>query len=158
MATLQGVFASTLRAGAVTTAECLLPPLPVTFANQNPKVKAKLQVGNRDEIVRTLAGGSEMSSNEAVKEMCAPGFGVAILSLHTCVLRVGHMGRPAKNAGARAVARTEERAPRRVLSRHVSPCVARQAFLAYALHQPLLATCLPANNWHGAIASAGLPW
>ena len=167
MATLQGVFAGTLRVGAVTTAEYLLPPLLVTFANQNPKVKVKLQVGNRDEIVRLLAGqeidvaimgrpptelkttasafarhpmaflaapqhavmhdaglsieslsaahllvrergsgtrttverifkdagvhlrvGSEMSSNEAIKQMCAAGFGVAFLSLHTCVLEL----------------------------------------------------------------------
>lgn len=167
MATLQGVFAGTLRVGAVTTAEYLLPPLLVTFANQNPKVKVKLQVGNRDEIVRMLAGqeidvaimgrppaelkttssafakhpmafvaspkhpamrdpglsiaslaaahllvrergsgtrttverlfkdagvplriGSEMSSNEAIKQMCAAGFGVAFLSLHTCVLEI----------------------------------------------------------------------
>jgi len=168
MATLQGVFAGTLRVGAVTTAEYLLPPLLVTFANQNPKVKVKLQSGNRDEIVRMLAGqeidvaimgrppaelkttssafakhpmafvasprhpamhdpalsiaalasahllvrergsgtrttverifkdagvplriGSEMSSNEAIKQMCAAGFGVAFLSLHTCVLELG---------------------------------------------------------------------
>ncbi len=167
MATLQGVFAGTLRVGAVTTAEYLLPPLLVTFANLNPKVKVKLQVGNRDEIVRLLAGqeidvaimgrppaelktiastfakhpmaflaspqhpamhdpalsiatlaaahllvrergsgtrttvvrlfkdarvplrvGSEMSSNEAIKQMCAAGFGVAVLSLHTCVLEL----------------------------------------------------------------------
>ena len=167
MATLQGVFAGTLRVGAVTTAEYLLPPLLVTFANQNPKVKVKLQVGNRDEVVRLLAGqeidvaimgrppaelktvasafakhpmaflaspkhpamhdpalriesltglhllvrergsgtrttverlfkdagvplriGSEMSSNEAIKQMCAVGFGVAFLSLHTCVLEI----------------------------------------------------------------------
>jgi DNA-binding transcriptional LysR family regulator len=168
MATLQGVFAGTLRVGAVTTAEYLLPPLLVTFANQNPKVKVKLQVGNRDEIVRLLAGqeidiaimgrppaelrttsfafarhpmaflaspndalmqsneevslealaqarllvrergsgtrttverifkdaglplriGSEMSSNEAIKQMCAAGFGIAFLSLHTCVLEL----------------------------------------------------------------------
>lgn len=167
MATLQGVFAGTLRVGAVTTAEYLLPPLLVTFANNNPKVKVKLQVGNRDEIVRRLAGheidvaimgrppaelktvaapfakhpmafvaaktypalvdpargvaalagahllvrergsgtrttvekifkdaglplrvGSEMSSNEAIKQMCAAGFGVAFLSLHTCVLEI----------------------------------------------------------------------
>ncbi len=167
MATLQGVFAGTLRVGAVTTAEYLLPPLLVTFANQNPKVKVKLQVGNRDEVVRLLAGqdidvaimgrppaelktvasafarhpmafiaspkhaairdpdlsiaslagahllvrergsgtrttverlfkdagvplriGSEMSSNEAIKQMCAAGFGVAFLSLHTCVLEL----------------------------------------------------------------------
>ena len=167
MATLQGVFAGTLRVGAVTTAEYLLPPLLVTFANQNPKVKVKLQVGNRDAIVRMLAGqeidlaimgrppselkteavafarhpmaflaapdhplvrdprpgierlaearilvrergsgtrttverlfkdaglplriGSELSSNEAIKQMCAAGFGVAFLSLHTCVLEM----------------------------------------------------------------------
>jgi DNA-binding transcriptional LysR family regulator len=173
MATLQGVFAGTLRVGAVTTAEYLLPPLLVTFANRNPKVKVKLQVGNRDEIVRLLASqdidiaimgrppaelrttstafarhpmafmaapyhalmqeklvgldalsearilvrergsgtrttaerifkdaglplriGSEMSSNEAIKQMCAAGFGVAFLSLHTCVLelRAGLIG------------------------------------------------------------------
>jgi LysR family transcriptional regulator, low CO2-responsive transcriptional regulator len=168
MATLQGVFAGTLRVGAVTTAEYLLPPLLVTFANQNPKVKVKLHAGNRDEIVRLLAGqeidvaimgrppselkttasafakhpmafvaspahplmrgtalgigslaaanllvrergsgtrttverifkdagvplriGSEMSSNEAIKQMCAAGFGVAFLSLHTCLLELG---------------------------------------------------------------------
>ncbi|CAN5699024.1 LysR family transcriptional regulator [soil metagenome] len=167
MATLQGVFSGTLRVGAVTTAEYLLPPLLVTFANEYPKVKLKLQVGNRDEIVRMLAGqeidiaimgrppaelktestafakhpmafmaaphhplmtqpeltlaaladtrilvrergsgtrttverlfkesalplriGSELSSNEAIKQMCAAGFGVAFLSMHTCVLEV----------------------------------------------------------------------
>ena len=167
MATLQGVFAGTLRVGAVTTAEYLLPPLLVMFANLNPEVKVKLQVGNREEIVRLLAGheidvaimgrppaelktaatpfakhpmaflasprhpamqepalsiakladahllvrergsgtrttverlfkdarvplrvGSEMSSNEAIKQMCAAGFGVAFLSLHTCVLEL----------------------------------------------------------------------
>ena len=56
MATLQGVFAGTLRVGAVTTAEYLLPPLLVMFADLNPEVKVKLQVGNREEIVRLLAG------------------------------------------------------------------------------------------------------
>ncbi len=167
MATLQGVFSGTLRVGAVTTAEYLLPPLLVTFANEHPKVNVKLQVGNRDEIVKLLASqeidlaimgrppaelktdstafakhpmafvaapghplmkdpalsiatladarilvrergsgtrttverlfkdaghhlriGSEMSSNEAIKQMCAAGFGVAFLSLHTCVLEM----------------------------------------------------------------------
>jgi LysR family transcriptional regulator, low CO2-responsive transcriptional regulator len=167
MAAQRGVFSGTLRVGAVTTAEYLLPPLLVTFANLNPKVKVKLQVGNRDQIVRLLAGqeidlaimgrapaelktqaqafakhpmafiaapkhplmarprlalsdlaeanllvrergsgtrttverlfkdagvalriGSEMSSNEAIKQMCAAGFGVAFLSLHTCVLEL----------------------------------------------------------------------
>ena len=167
MATLQGVFSGTLRVGTVTTAEYLLPPLLVTFVNEHPKVKVKLQVGNRDEIVRMLAGqeidiaimgrppgelktdarafakhpmaflaapshplmheprltlahvaetrilvrergsgtrttvervfkdsdlplriGSELSSNEAIKRMCAAGFGVAFLSMHTCVLEI----------------------------------------------------------------------
>jgi DNA-binding transcriptional LysR family regulator len=167
MATLQGVFAGTLRVGAITTAEYLLPPMLVTFAGEHPQVKVKLQVGNRDEIVHMLAGqeidlaimgrppaelktesvafakhpmaflaapthpimsgpkptlaalseqrilvrergsgtratiermfkdaglplriGSELSSNEAIKHMCAAGFGVAFLSLHTCVLEL----------------------------------------------------------------------
>jgi DNA-binding transcriptional LysR family regulator len=167
MATLQGVFTGTLRVGTVTTAEYLLPPLLVSFINDHPKVKIKLQVSNRDEIVRMLAGqeidlaimgrpptelktdsrafarhpmaflaapsdplmskphlsladiaetrilvrergsgtrttvervfkeqglplriGSELSSNEAIKRMCAAGFGVAFLSMHTCVLEL----------------------------------------------------------------------
>lgn len=167
MATLQGVFSGTLRVGAITTAEYLLPPILVNFAREHPKVKVKLQVGNRDEIVRMLAGqeidiaimgrppaelktdssafakhpmaflaapghplmsasrpylallsetrmlvrergsgtrttverffkdnglplriGSELSSNEAIKQMCAAGFGIAFLSMHTCVLEM----------------------------------------------------------------------
>ncbi len=167
MAAHRGVFSGSLRVGAVTTAEYLLPPLLVTFANEHPKVKVKLQVGNRDEIVRALSGqeidlaimgrppgelktdatafakhpmafvaaphhplmvdpslslatlsearilvrergsgtrttverlfkdarlplriGSELSSNEAIKQMCAAGFGVAFLSMHTCVLEI----------------------------------------------------------------------
>jgi len=35
-----------------------------------------------------LAVGSEMSSNEAIKQMCAAGFGIAFLSLHACVLEL----------------------------------------------------------------------
>ena len=168
MATQRGVFSGTLRVGAVTTAEYLLPPLLVTFASAHPHVKVKLRVGNRDEIVRMLASqeidlaimgrppaelkttsaafakhpmaflaapahplmkarrkvtladlndanllvrergsgtrttlerlykeaglplriGSELSSNEAIKQMCAAGFGVAFLSLHTCALEL----------------------------------------------------------------------
>jgi len=167
MAAQQGVFSGTLRVGAVTTAEYLLPPLLVAFASRNPDVKVKLHVGNRDEIVHMLAGqevdlaimgrppaelktaavafakhpmaflaspkhplmsqrkltlgdltgsnllvrergsgtrttlerlykdagvplriGSEMSSNEAIKQMCAAGFGAAFLSLHTCGLEL----------------------------------------------------------------------
>jgi DNA-binding transcriptional LysR family regulator len=167
MAAHRGVFSGTLRVGAVTTAEYLLPPMLVAFADEHPKVKVKLQVGNRDQIVRMLAAqevdlaimgrppgelktvstpfakhpmafiaapghplmseraldlsklagtnllvrergsgtrttvermfkeagialriGSEMSSNEAIKHMCAAGFGIAFLSLHTCVLEL----------------------------------------------------------------------
>jgi LysR family transcriptional regulator, low CO2-responsive transcriptional regulator len=167
MAAQRGVFSGTLRVGAVTTAEYLLPPLLVAFAAEHPHVKVKLRVGNRDEIVAMLGGqeidiaimgrppgelkttsaafakhpmaflasprhplmsrrdltladlaganllvrergsgtrttlerlhkdaglplriGSEMSSNEAIKQMCAAGFGAAFLSLHTCGLEL----------------------------------------------------------------------
>jgi LysR family transcriptional regulator, low CO2-responsive transcriptional regulator len=167
MAAQRGVFAGTLRVGAVTTAEYLLPPLLVAFTSARPGVKVQLRVGNRDEIVHMLAGqevdlaimgrpphelktvatafathpmaflatpghplmtqgdvtlaslaganllvrergsgtrttlerlykdagvalriGSEMSSNEAIKQMCAAGFGAAFLSLHTCGLEL----------------------------------------------------------------------
>jgi len=167
MATFVGEFSGTLRIGAVTTAEFFLPRLLVTFANENPKVKVKLRVDKRDEIVRSLANqeidiavmgqpphelnvaaspfaknpvafvaapdhplmshpkltmahlaesrllvrepgsgtratverlfkeaglrlriGSELSGNEAIKQMCAAGFGPAYLSLHTCILEI----------------------------------------------------------------------
>ena len=144
-----------------------MPTLLVNFVNENPKVKVKLQVGNREEILRFLAAqeidiavmgnppdelksaaysfaknpmgfvasprhplmqgrsvsmadlseanllvrergsgsrttlmrlfreaghplriGSELSSNEAIKQMCIAGFGPAYLSMHTCVLEV----------------------------------------------------------------------
>ena len=159
-----GEVAGVLRVGAVTTAEYLLPPLLLEFVREHPKVKVKLSVGNRSEIVQQLAAqdvdlaimgrppaelktvsaafarhpmafiaapthalmsasaldlaalndanllvrergsgtrttleqlfkeagvapviGSEMSSNEAIKQMCVAGFGVAFLSLHACV-------------------------------------------------------------------------
>jgi DNA-binding transcriptional LysR family regulator len=167
MAAQCGHVAGTLRVGAVTTAEYLLPQLLLDFVQLHPQVNVKLQVGNRAEIVGHLglqevdlaimgrppaelktssaifarhpmafvaapthplmaarsltpgdlkdanllvrergsgtrstvehlfkkAGveltiGSEMSSNEAIKQMCAAGFGVAFLSLHACVLEV----------------------------------------------------------------------
>lgn len=167
MAARSGGFSGTLRVGAVTTAEYLLPPLLVAFADGRPEVKIKLRVGNRNEIVHMLAGqeidiaimgrppaelkttalpfakhpmaflaspkdplmtrrrltvadlaeakllvrergsgtrttletlykeagmalrvGSELSSNEAIKQMCAAGFGVAFLSMHTCRLEL----------------------------------------------------------------------
>ena len=50
-----GDFTGTLRIGAVTTAEYWLPHVLVNFANAHPKVKLKLQVANRDDIVRYLS-------------------------------------------------------------------------------------------------------
>lgn len=167
MATYLGDFSGTLRVGAVSTSEYWLPRLLVTFVNENPKVKIKLHVGNRDEIVRSLSAqeidiaiighppdelkvaassfaknpmafvaaphhplmsapqltmetlaqtpflvrergsgsrttverlfreaglrlriGSELSSNESIKQMCAAGFGPAYLSMHTCILEM----------------------------------------------------------------------
>ncbi len=167
MATLLGAFSGTLRIGAVSTAEYWLPRFLVAFVNENPRVKVKLQVANRDDIVRSLAAqeidvavmgrppaevavtssciganpmafvsspncplgqasglmleqlaeqpllvrergsgtrtsverlfkeagvrmrvGSELSSNEAIKQMCAAGFGPAYVSLHTCILEL----------------------------------------------------------------------
>ncbi len=167
MATFRGVASGTLRIGAVTTAEYLVPSLLVSFAAEHPRAKLKLRVGNRAEIVRMLAThevdsvimgsppaelktdavafaghpmafiasprhplatgrrvslndvaganllarergsgtrstlerlfkdaelslriGSELSSNEAIKQMCVAGLGVAFLSLHTCGLEM----------------------------------------------------------------------
>lgn len=167
MAGFRGVATGTLRVGAVTTAEYLVPSLLVSFASQQPNVKLQLRVGNRDEIVRmlgahevdvvimgrppaelkthalafakhpmafvaaprhplmavqelsltdlaaarllarergsgtrttlerlfkdagiTLRIASELSSNEAIKQMCAAGLGVAFVSMHTCALEL----------------------------------------------------------------------
>ncbi|MYM39957.1 LysR family transcriptional regulator [Duganella qianjiadongensis] len=55
LAALQGVTSGTLRIGAVTTAEHLLPPMLVPFTLERPDVRLKLQVGNRAEIVQMLA-------------------------------------------------------------------------------------------------------
>ena len=162
-----GSFTGTLRVGAVTTAEYWVPRLLVAFVNENPKVKIRLRVGNREAMVRDLSSdeidiavmgsppreirvdacpiarnpvafvatpdhplmsvpdltmarlaeerllvrergsgsritlerlfrdaglrlriGSELSSNESIKQMCAAGFGPAYLSLHTCMLEI----------------------------------------------------------------------
>lgn len=55
LAALGGIASGTLRIGAVTTAEHLLPPLLVPFTMERPDVRLKLQVGNRVEIVNMLA-------------------------------------------------------------------------------------------------------
>ena len=55
LAALQGVTSGTLRIGAVTTAEHLLPPLLVPFTLERPDVRLKLQVGNRSEVISMLA-------------------------------------------------------------------------------------------------------
>ena len=162
-----GDFSGTLRIGAVTTAEYWLPHLLVHFINANPNVKLKLQVANKEEIVRSLAAddidlavmghppeevkviaksfankptafmaspqhplmkhaqvsmdmlaksqmlvrekgsgaraslenifkaegmklhiGSELSSNESIKQMCIAGLAPAYLSLHSCALEI----------------------------------------------------------------------
>lgn len=55
VAALKGVSSGTLRVGAVTTAEHLLPPMLVKFTTERPNVRIKLQVGNRPEIISMLS-------------------------------------------------------------------------------------------------------
>lgn len=167
METYLGDFSGTLRIGAVTTAEYWLPHVLVNFVNRHPNVKLKLQVANREEIVRSLVAdeidlavmgsppediqviaqsfannptaflaspkhplmqqpqvslemlanagmlvrekgsgarasvekifkaaglklqiGSELSSNESIKQMCIAGLAPAYLSLHSCALEI----------------------------------------------------------------------
>jgi LysR family transcriptional regulator, low CO2-responsive transcriptional regulator len=167
LASFLGDFTGTLRVGAVSTAEYWLPRFLVAFVKYNPKVKVKLYVANRQDIVRSLSAheidiavvgsppheiavhsawigsnpmafvaaaqnpltsaasltladmadarllvrergsgtraavervfreaglrlrvGSELSSNEGIKQMCAAGFGPAYLSLLTCILEL----------------------------------------------------------------------
>lgn len=54
VAALKGVISGTLRIGAITTAEYLLPPMLVQFTTERPDVRIKLRVGNRNEIVTML--------------------------------------------------------------------------------------------------------
>jgi DNA-binding transcriptional LysR family regulator len=167
VAALTGDLGGTLRIGAITTAEYLIPPLLVKFTATRPHVKTYFKVGNREEIIRMLAAheidlavmgsapkelrtqavefakhpmvfvaapahplmrrkrvglkeleaahllvrergagtrstvenlfrasghkfhiGSELSSNEAIKQMAEAGLGVAFLSLHACALEL----------------------------------------------------------------------
>jgi DNA-binding transcriptional LysR family regulator len=162
-----GDFSGTLRIGAVTTAEYWLPHVLVKFVNSHPNIKLKLQVANKEEVVRSLAAdeidlavmgnppegiqviaqsfannptafmsspqhplmqhaqvsmemlakagmlarekgsgaraavekifkdeglklsiGSELSSNESIKQMCIAGLAPAYLSLHSCALEI----------------------------------------------------------------------
>lgn len=55
VAALKGVISGTLRIGAVTTAEHLLPPMLVKFTMERPDVRMKLHVGNRSEVLNMLA-------------------------------------------------------------------------------------------------------
>jgi LysR family transcriptional regulator, low CO2-responsive transcriptional regulator len=167
VAALRGELGGTLRIGAITTAEYLVPPLLVQFTKSRPDVKLQFRIGNRDEIVRMLAANeidlaimgrqprelrthatafakhpmafvasplhplmqaaqvqlsdlesanllvrergsgtrvtietlfkvkglklhaaSELSSNEAIKQLVEAGLGVAFLSLHACALEM----------------------------------------------------------------------
>ncbi|MEC4718616.1 LysR family transcriptional regulator [Noviherbaspirillum sp. CPCC 100848] len=54
VAALKGAISGTLRIGAITTAEYLLPPMLVQFTTERPGVRIKLQAGNRNEIVSML--------------------------------------------------------------------------------------------------------
>ena len=165
LAALQGEQGGTLRIGAITTAEYLIPPFLVRFTEPRPQVKVQLKVGNRADIIRMLATheidlaimgsaprelrtsatpfakhpmafvaspshplmkkkrlslddlksanmfvrergsgtrstvenlfkqeghklhiGSELSSNEAIKQLVEAGLGISFLSLHACSL------------------------------------------------------------------------
>jgi DNA-binding transcriptional LysR family regulator len=55
VAALRGELGGTLRIGAITTAEYLVPPLLVRFTQERPGVKLHFRIGNRDEILRMLA-------------------------------------------------------------------------------------------------------
>lgn len=55
VAALTGDLGGTLRIGAITTAEYLIPPLLVKFTATRPHVKTYFKVGNRDDIIRMLA-------------------------------------------------------------------------------------------------------
>jgi DNA-binding transcriptional LysR family regulator len=55
LASLRGELSDTLRVGAITTAEYLVPPLLVRFIKGRPQVKLQFRIGNRDEIVRLLS-------------------------------------------------------------------------------------------------------
>ncbi|WP_354683063.1 LysR family transcriptional regulator [Cupriavidus necator] len=55
VAALKGDLSGTLRIGAITTAEYLLPSILVAFTANRPEIKIKLKVGYREEIIRMLA-------------------------------------------------------------------------------------------------------
>lgn len=165
VAALRGESGGTLRIGAITTAEYLVPPLLVQFMKSSPGVKLQFRIGNRDGIVKMLAtneidlaimgrqprelrthatafakhpmafvaspshplmtakevrldqvestnllirergadtraaietlfkakglklhSASELSNNEAIKQLVEAGLGIAFLSLHACAL------------------------------------------------------------------------
>lgn len=52
---LRGLSGGTLKIGAVTTAEYLLPALLVPFVEKQPGTRIQLSVGNRAEMIRMLA-------------------------------------------------------------------------------------------------------
>jgi DNA-binding transcriptional LysR family regulator len=54
MAASVGAYSGNLRVGAVLTSEYWLPSLLVAFLKDNAKVRLKLHVANRDEILRSL--------------------------------------------------------------------------------------------------------
>jgi DNA-binding transcriptional LysR family regulator len=72
------------------------PTVTMAALAQAPLLVRERGSGTRNTVERLFrnAGmrpriGSELSSNEAIKQMCAAGFGPAFLSMHTCKLELG---------------------------------------------------------------------
>jgi DNA-binding transcriptional LysR family regulator len=112
LAALQGVTSGTLRIGAVTTAEHLLPPMLVPFTLERPDVRLKLQVGNRTEIIHAGAardrtghhGHAAARTAHQCGQVCAPPDGVCGQPAHPLMKKKNHAQRcdGGQPAGARA--------------------------------------------------------
>jgi DNA-binding transcriptional LysR family regulator len=71
------------------------PELTLATLAHTPLLVRERGSGSRNTLERIfreaglrLRVGSEFSSNESIKQMCAAGFGPAYLSIHTCVLEM----------------------------------------------------------------------
>lgn len=71
------------------------PHLTLAALAKTPLLVRERGSGSRNTLERIfreaglrLRVGSEFSSNESIKQMCAAGFGPAYLSIHTCVLEM----------------------------------------------------------------------
>jgi DNA-binding transcriptional LysR family regulator len=71
------------------------PKLTLAALAKTPLLVRERGSGSRNTLERIfrdaglrLRVGSEFSSNESIKQMCAAGFGPAYLSIHTCILEM----------------------------------------------------------------------